>query len=172
MEPRRRQICHKKICHGVFLPITCAGHSVGAGIADNPQGNSSVHFCYQKWLKMLLLRAPDLHTYPLLKEGKIKYSFLDHLSSSGRVYFSDKHGKDTGSPWVIFFRTLVLKRYLSGHLMDDRIWLTLCCDSSVFCCCYINCMQPVPLQSAWDKTITKVVCKDFVCNSTVLTEFC
>lgn len=72
-----------------------------------PQKNSSVHFCCKRWLQMLLLMAPDPHIYPLLKNRKIKYSTFDHVSSSGSIYFSNKNGKDTGSPCVIFFRTLV-----------------------------------------------------------------
>lgn len=157
MEPRWCQVWHRKKCHCVSSHHMWWTLQWEQDVSTIPQGNSKVHSCYQRSLQTLLLMAPDLQTYPPPKEGRIKYSGLDHVSSFGRIYFSDKYGKNTGSPWVIFFRTLVLKRYLSGHLTDDSTWVTVSCDNGVFCCCYIKCSQPLPVQSAWDKTITKAV---------------
>lgn len=110
------------------------GISVGVGHADSSQKNSSVHVCFQRWLHgdTRSARIPA----PKRREDKIWFDKIDKiedkisLSSLGRIHLCDKYGNDTGHHCVIFFRTLVLKSDLSGHLADGSTWVTICCDHS------------------------------------------
>lgn len=112
------------------------------------------------------------------REDKIWFDKIDKiedkisLSSLGRIHFCDKYGNGPGHRCVIFFRTLVLKSSLSGHLTDGSTWVTIRCDHNVFCHCCIKCLHPLPVQSVSNKNIAELVCTGFVCNYTVLTELC
>lgn len=163
-------------CHGVFLPITCDGHF---------RGSREGWQLTEKFKCSLLLSKvtpnashDDTRSAHISackrREDKICFDKKDKiedkisLSSLGRIRFCEKYGNDTGHHCVIFFRTLLLKRDLSGHLTDGSTRVTICCDHSIFCHCCIKCLQPLPVQSVWNKNITELVCTGSVCSYTVL----
>lgn len=163
-------------CHGVFLPITCDGHF---------RGSREGWQLTEKFKCSLLLSKvtpnashDDTRSAHISackrREDKICFDKIDKiedkisLSSLGRIRFCEKYGNDTGHHCVIFFRTLLLKRDLSGHLTDGSTRVTICCDHSIFCHCCIKCLQPLPVQSVWNKNITELVCTGSVCSYTVL----
>lgn len=179
MAQRICQVLHKTKCHSVFLPITCDGHFSGS----RKYWPFTEKFKCSFLLSKVTPNAPHDDTRSThrsaskRREDKIWFDKIDNIehkiswSSLGRIHFSGKYGKDTVRPCVIFFRTLVLKRFLSGTLTDDNTWVTIYCDHSLFCHRCIKCLQPLPAQSVWDKNITEVVYTGFVCSYTVLTKF-
>lgn len=179
MARRIRPVLHKMKCHSVFLPITYDGHFSGSG---------KCWFQGKFKCSLLLSRVTPnaIHddtrsehiSASKRREDKIWFDKIDKTedkiswSSFGRIHFSDKFGKDTGSHWVIFFRGPVLKRHLSGHPTDDSTRVNICFDHNLFCHCCIKCLQLLPVQSVWNKNMTEVLCTGFVCSYSMLTEFC
>lgn len=68
----------------------------------------------------------------------------------------------------IFFLKTLTSEHLTGCSWDNLVLWQQC----TLLLSHIKCLQPLPNLSAWDKTVSNVVCESFVYSSTVSTEFC
>lgn len=156
-------------CHNMLLRIRCKGHFSGSKKYWKP------HKAIQLFTSAIRGDCENI----TLDGIRSANSFLkgEIISLPSRKLF----WKDL-LPWPVwkghkqsmdhFLQKFCLKTLLSEHLTGcswDNLVLWQWC---ILLLSRIKCLQPLPNQSAWDKTVSNVVCESFVYSSTVSTEFC